>query len=139
VHALRSPLTALLLVLAVLVPAGRAVAAARTPNAAEKRAVRAALSGSCTTTSKFSQVAISRNNPRFALFNFDDRRKATTLCVAIVRRSSPTAKTWKVRSVRRGLPAFDEAIKPCAKELPKDLRGTVKPTGAKDPLVFCGN
>lgn len=135
----RSPLAVILLIVAVLVPAGLAVAAARTPNATEKRAVRAALRDSCTTTAKFSQVAISRTNPRYALFNFDDRKKATTLCVAVVRRASRTATTWKVRRSRRGLSAFDEAIKPCPKELPKDLRGTVKPTGAKDPLVFCGN
>jgi len=138
-HALRSPFAVLLLVVAVLVPAGVAVAAARTANATEKRAVRAALSGTCTTTSKFTQVAISRVNPRYGLFNFDDRKNATTVCVAIVRRTSSTAKTWTVRRFRRGLSAFDEAVKPCPKELPKDLRATVKPTGAKDPLVFCGN
>ena len=138
-HALRSPFAVLVLIAAVLVPAGVAVAAARTGTTAEKRAVRSATSGSCTTTAKFSQVAISRVNPRYALFNFDDRMKATTLCVAIVRRSSRTAKTWKVVRFRKGLTAFDEAVKPCPKELPKDLRGTVKPTGAKDPLVFCGN
>jgi hypothetical protein len=138
-HTLRSPLAALMLVVAVLVPAGVAVAAARTANATEKRAVRAALSNSCTTTSKFSQVAISRTDPRYALFNFDDRKKATTLCVAIVRRDSRTAKMWKVRLFRRGLSTFDVAIKPCPKELPRDLRGTVQPTGANDPLVVCGN
>ena len=138
-HDLRSPFAVLLLVVAVLVPAAVAVAAARTATTAERRAVRAATSGSCTTTSKFSQVAISRVNPRYALFNFDDRKKATTLCVAIVRRASRTAKAWKVLRFRKGLTAFDEAIKPCPKDLPKDLRGTVKPTGAQDPLVFCGN
>lgn len=138
-HALRSPFAVILLLVAVLVPAGVAVAAARTANATEKRAVRAALKGTCTTTSKFSQVAISRTNARYALFNFDDRKKATTLCVAFLRRATRTAKTWKVRRFRRGLTSFDQAIQRCPKELPKDLRGTVKPTGAKDPLVYCGN
>lgn len=138
-HALRSPFAVLLLVVAVLLPAGVAVAAARTASTTEKRAVRAALSGSCATTAKLSQVAISRVDPRYALFNFDDRKQATTQCAAIVRRASRTAKTWTVRRVRRGLAVFDEAVKPCPRELPKDLRGTVQPTGAKDPLVFCGN
>jgi hypothetical protein len=137
----RSALAALaaLLLLALLVPAAPAAAAARQATAAEDRGIRAALRGECATTRRLVQLAVSRRDPRFAIFAFDDGRRATTLCTAIVRRPTRRASAWRAREVRTGLRTFDRAVRPCPSSLPRDLRGTVQPRGARDPQVFCGN
>jgi hypothetical protein len=123
----------------LLASAGAASAAPRKGTGSEQRAIRAALSGECGTTARLVQIAVSGKDPRFAIFAFDDRRRATTLCTAIVRRSSRTARSWRAVEVREGLATTNRAIRPCPRSLPKDLHGTVQPRGARDPQVFCGN
>lgn len=127
------------LAFAFLVPAAPAAAAARTATSAEHRAIRAALRGECSTTRRFVQIAVSRRDPRFAIFAFDDRRRATTLCTAIVRRATRRARSWTVGERRTGLRTIDRAVRPCPSSLPRDLRGTVQPARARDPQVYCGN
>ena len=130
---------AALAALAVLVPAQSAPAKARTATAAEERAIRSALPDGCRTTPRHVQVAISGRDPRYAIYNWDDGFRATTVCTAILRRSTRAAKRWRVREFRVGGAAFDRSIRPCPRELPRDLRRTVYPRGAADPLVYCGN
>jgi hypothetical protein len=125
----------------VLLAAGAppAAAAPREATSAEQRAIRAALRGDCAVTRRFVQIAVSRRDPRVAIFAFDDRRRATTLCTAIVRRSSRGARRWRVQERREGLRVIDRAVLPCPARLPRDLRGTVQPPGAPEPQVYCGN
>jgi hypothetical protein len=85
------------------------------------------------------QVAVSTRDPRYAIYNWDDGYNATTVCSALLRRTSKRATRWRVREVLVGGKAFDRSIRPCPSALPRDLRRTVYPRGARDPLVFCGN
>jgi LmbE family N-acetylglucosaminyl deacetylase len=128
--------TAALVLLAAAAPAA---AAPREATRGELRAIRAALRPDCLVTERFVQVAVSRRDPRVAIFAFDDRRRATTLCTAIVRRPSRRAARWRVQERREGLRVIDRAVLPCPARLPRDLRGTVRPPGAPEPQVYCGN
>ena len=125
--------------LLLLVPAAVAPAAARRGTATEQRAIRATMAKECMTATRNVQIAVSRRDARFAIFAFDDRRRATTLCTAIVRRSTKRARSWRIVEFRQGLATTDRAITKCPKALPRDLRGTVQPSGARDPQVYCGN
>jgi hypothetical protein len=129
---------ALLAVLALLAVPAAAPAAARPGTAAEERAIRAALRPQCATTARLSLVAVSARDPRQAILNFD-APELTKVCTAIVRRSSRTARRWRVVEVSRGFAATNRAIRPCPRSLPTDLRGTVQPRGGRDPVVYCGN
>ncbi len=128
-----------LTVLIVLVSAASASAAARVATPREERGIRAALRASCNTSPKQVQVAVSTRDPRYAIYNWDDGFNATTVCSALVRRTSKRATRWRAREVLVGGKAFDRSIKPCPGSLPRDLRRTVYPRGAREPLVFCGN
>lgn len=123
----------------VLVSAAPASAVARTATPREERGIRTALRDSCNTTPREVQVAVSTRDPRFAIYNWDDGYNATTVCSALLRRTSKRATRWKVREFRVGGQAFDRSIQPCPRYLPRDLRRTVYPRGARDPLVYCGN
>ncbi len=128
-----------LAVLLVLISAASASAAARVAMPREERGIRAALRGACNTAPKQVQVAVSTRDPRYAIYNWDDGANVTTVCSALLRRTSTRATRWRAREVLIGGKAFDRSIRPCPSVLPRDLRRTVYPRGARDPLVFCGN
>jgi hypothetical protein len=110
----------------------------RAATADESRAIREAVGDTCETEAKFAATAVSGEDPRYALYDFDDQR-ATTVCAAIMRRAEPGGGTWKVVRSSKGLAAFDQAVAPCPEDLPEDLRGTVNASGGDGPIVFCGN